>query len=584
MGNRNSLLDLLKGIAIVSVILYHAGFLENGYLGVDVFLVICGFLTTKTLIRKMDTNGYAKPFTLYFNFENDRLFRLWPLVLIVSAIALIVGWLWMMPWNYKLNCEAVAATSVFANNIIQYITTGDYWDGANETKPLMHTWYIALVMQFYIVFPIIILVVKRYFKSFSTTLSFILFALCLLSIIIFLLPVPDFTQDFYLLPSRLFEFILGAIIALGTTDNNSRNIKVVIYSILCLIVIISSCEIEFSKLKLLFTTLASALLLYYISIGDFKPYCWTKPIAFLGKASFSLYLWHQLIFAFYRLFFVKHNNGDLDMILVTLLAIIVGLISYMFIEKGLNQLSQSIKAKRIVNCVCAIFAVVLAGISTYYYTQNGVVRDIPELDIYCSNPYDNIPQDYNNRIYNLDKEFPCNGKKNVLVLGDSYARDWTNVLIESGIDTIMNISCRMPDDSIALSRIQQADIIFLANDVKWSEEYSHVTPLLLSKKFYRIGVKRFTLNVTNLLNFSPHNLLYDHEADVWASCLNVNEEESKIFGNRYIDIIGVLKNNNGKVKVFTEGNKLISHDGGHLTRAGAQFLSKQIDVWEYLRE
>ena len=103
MGNRNSLLDLLKGIAIVSVILYHAGFLENGYLGVDVFLVICGFLTTKTLIRKMDTNGYAKPFTLYFNFENDRLFRLWPLVLIVSAIALIVGWLWMMPWNYKLN-------------------------------------------------------------------------------------------------------------------------------------------------------------------------------------------------------------------------------------------------------------------------------------------------------------------------------------------------------------------------------------------------------------------------------------------------------------------------------------------------
>lgn len=149
---RSNTLDVLKGFAIIAVIFYHAGVLTYGYLGVEIFLVIAGYLTTKGIIKQYDADGFS-----FLSFLQKRLLRLWPLALLVSFVALTLGYFVMLPDNYKICSETVAGTSWFANNFIQYITSGDYWDTSNDYKPLMHTWYLGIMMQYYILVPLLIM-------------------------------------------------------------------------------------------------------------------------------------------------------------------------------------------------------------------------------------------------------------------------------------------------------------------------------------------------------------------------------------------------------------------------------------------
>ena len=139
---RSYSLDMLKGMAIVAVILFHAGIFNYGYLGVEVFLVIAGYLTTKSIIKQYDNNKFS-----YWHFLVARIVRLWPLVLSVSMVSLVIGYFTMLPTNYKNTAETALGSSIFMNNFIQYITAGDYWDAANEYKPLIHTWDVGLIFQ-----------------------------------------------------------------------------------------------------------------------------------------------------------------------------------------------------------------------------------------------------------------------------------------------------------------------------------------------------------------------------------------------------------------------------------------------------
>ena len=143
-SQRLTYLDVLKAIAIIAVVLFHAGILGSGYLGVDVFLVLSGFFVTRSLEGKT-----------YFGFIGGRLLRLLPVLLVAGFVAMAIGWFTMLPDDYENLGESVVATNLFANNILSAITTGDYWNIANEYKPLMHTWYVGLLMQFCLVYPLL---------------------------------------------------------------------------------------------------------------------------------------------------------------------------------------------------------------------------------------------------------------------------------------------------------------------------------------------------------------------------------------------------------------------------------------------
>lgn len=124
---RLSYLDVLKAIAIIAVVLYHIGLLPYGYLGVDVFLVIAGFLVTRSIQKLSGSDG-----KWYFKFLVDRISRLFPVLLVAGFVAMAIGWFAMLPDDYENLGESVVATNLFANNILSAITTGDYWNIANE--------------------------------------------------------------------------------------------------------------------------------------------------------------------------------------------------------------------------------------------------------------------------------------------------------------------------------------------------------------------------------------------------------------------------------------------------------------------
>ena len=180
-------LDLLKGLAIIAVVLYHAGWCKSGYLGVDAFFVLNGYLVVPKVISEI-TNGQFH----YFRFLERKIFRLLPLVLIICAISLAIGYWGMLPNDYRYLSEEVIASSVFTNNILQAITTQNYW-AAIYHKVLMHTWFLGVLMQFYVVFPLLMMLIKRRTKTG-------LIVLVLFSLLLYLLPIDSIGNKYYLLP------------------------------------------------------------------------------------------------------------------------------------------------------------------------------------------------------------------------------------------------------------------------------------------------------------------------------------------------------------------------------------------------
>ena len=153
-------LDIFKGLAIIAVIFYHFEIFTYGYLGVDLFLVINGFLIGKGLIRKTQDNNLK-----YFDFVISRFCRLYPLVVLASAVCLVLGAVSMLPDNYENVAMSVVSTNLFSNNILAAITTKNYWDVVNNYKPLMHTWYLGIIAEFYIIIPLLFIIPSKIFKK-----------------------------------------------------------------------------------------------------------------------------------------------------------------------------------------------------------------------------------------------------------------------------------------------------------------------------------------------------------------------------------------------------------------------------------
>lgn len=324
------MLDMLKGIAILGVVFYHANLFSYGYLGVDIFLVIAGYFTTKSIVNQYNNGNFS-----YWRFLRNRLVRIWPLVIIISILSLALGYFTMLPTNYKNTAETALGSGVFLNNFVQYITAGDYWDASNEYKPLMHTWYISLVLQFYILYPLFFIVVHRLSKDWKGLIFKVLSLVGLLSLVLYSLPILTPAFHFYLLPSRLFEFIAGGLLVLLPAIEQ-KGITWKVWSCLLVIILLIAFNEnlnaqQYRLLAIVFTTTLLVWLITakinFITIPNFK------ILSFLGMASYSIYLWHQVIIAFYRNIFNDQLN-IWEYIYVIGASLVVGGYSFVLEIKG----------------------------------------------------------------------------------------------------------------------------------------------------------------------------------------------------------------------------------------------------------
>jgi peptidoglycan/LPS O-acetylase OafA/YrhL len=456
-------IDGLRAISVIAVILFHFGYLPNGYLGVDVFFTISGFLIT-SIVYDEAVNGKFSIIQFYLR----RIRRIIPLVLFTCLISLLIGVLVMLPDDLENLSQSVVATNLFANNILLLITTGNYWDVVNEYKPLMHTWSLGIEEQFYVFFPLIFMGLqgKR-----SRYILPVLVALTLISLILFMINEKDAVK-FYSIQHRFYELSLGVIGAIMFRKKLFSHTFSII--ILLLLIILLFFKIPFGNTVNIWLTISLSTLLLVSNNRQSKwvGYILENPLMrWVGKISFSLYMWHQIVLAFVR-YAVLEEILWYHSIFIILFIFILSALSYYMIEQPFRN-KKWIKTPQL---LVSTFSLATTSIfsALFIYSNAGLLKDIPELGLNKPEEFaifqmqsvkTNLHISYNARIYELNQEFAHTKKYQVLVIGNSFARDWSNVLLESSYGSDIEISyiydLNNAGDKIH-EKVEAADVIFLS--------------------------------------------------------------------------------------------------------------------------
>lgn len=300
---RSQHIDILKGISIIAIVLFHSNeaMFPYGYLGVDIFLVIGGFFMLKSIVKLPEDR------LSFFSFLWKRIVRLCPLLFCLSAICLAIGYFVMLPDDLENLAESVVASNLFANNILACITTKNYWDVVNELKPLMHTWYLGVLFQAYVVLSLALLFCIRLFGKQSRKFLYCVVFMIALSLTAYFLPCFSAAQKFYYLPFRSFEILLGAFAALMATrvelskSQYLQRLYPLMWILLVVLLFVPGSWLA-PSVKLLLIVLLTAILLLLGETRNAVPVknYLLSGIALLGMASFSIYIWHQAELAFFR--------------------------------------------------------------------------------------------------------------------------------------------------------------------------------------------------------------------------------------------------------------------------------------------
>ncbi|MDB5505947.1 MAG: hypothetical protein JWR75_585 [Devosia sp.] len=299
-GHRKDI-DGLRAVSVLAVILYHFGFgLPGGFVGVDVFFVISGYLITSIIYREMANGRFS-----IAGFYDRRIRRILPATLFVILCTLVAGYFILLPADYAgLGSSAVAA-SVGASNIFFWLNTGGYFDEATDLLPLLHTWSLGVEEQFYLLWPLCLLLIFRIFGSNRLWPLLFLTAVLVASLAASIIITPtDQPQAFYLLHSRAWELALGGLLVFLPALRPrliSELAPLVGLGLIAAALTLFTSETPFPSYSALLPCVGAALILWPAdrqSLGS--RLLSLPPLPFIGAISFSAYLWHWPLLVMYR--------------------------------------------------------------------------------------------------------------------------------------------------------------------------------------------------------------------------------------------------------------------------------------------
>ena len=335
-------IDGLKAIAILAVVFYHlfdllksAHFTEStlfdgGFLGVDIFFVISGFLITSSVFYKLSNNDFS-----LLAFYKRRCLRILPPLLFVCIFTLIIGYFLLFPEVYKeLNIE-VANALLFIGNF-RFANSGGYFALDSSDKLLLHTWYLAVTIQFYILFPLIVLLLKKVFslKRLPVAVTVVFILLTVTSVL-----VSRNGKGYLLTQCRIFELFFGSVLFFYKDIVYKRVFSLNTYlpvlgEVLGIVIIIASIftvELQngvWTVTTSLPTMLGTALVILSHNKNSVLR---LPPLTLLGKSSYSLYLWHWPLFVFALR--CGLNESYINYVIVFVLLGLLNLMSYLLVEK-----------------------------------------------------------------------------------------------------------------------------------------------------------------------------------------------------------------------------------------------------------
>ncbi|MEB0006465.1 acyltransferase family protein [Pseudomonas sp. MH9.2] len=365
-------IDGLRTMAVVPVILFHAGFqlFSGGFIGVDVFFVISGYLITSIILAEM----LAGKFSLV-NFYERRARRILPSLFVVMLTCLPMAWVWLDPLNFKFFAKSLIAVPTFSSNVLFWRESG-YFDVTSELKPLLHTWTLAVEEQYYLVFPLILMAAWGLGRK---RIVAILMIGAMMSLVISEHGAThESSASFYLLHARAWELLVGSFIAFYFSwrprlENGPKAINqaatMLGTSLILYAIFTFDSTTSFPGLHALIPTIGAALIIIFANahtlVGRVLS---TRAFVLIGMISYSAYLWHQPIFAFARESYLVEPSSTI-MLALTLLSLVLAYLSWRFIEQAFRKKS-SIKRHHIFT-LGAIFSLMFIGVGLTGYTNEG---------------------------------------------------------------------------------------------------------------------------------------------------------------------------------------------------------------------
>ena len=438
-------IDGLRAIAVIPVVLFHLGLgFPGGFTGVDVFFVISGYLISGIILKGLSAGTFSS-----WVFYERRTCRILPAFFSVALFSLIAGWFLFYPTELDVLAYHLSSVTLFGSNIWLSDFDAGYWAPAAEALPLLHTWSLAVEEQFYFVMPVFLMFVhkccpKRVLPV-LVSVFFVSLSLCIFK------SVDSPKATFYLLPYRAWEMLLGSIVyvmlARGKRRSGASRIDNVLGLVGCAFVFGAALFIDdsyvFPGYVALLPTVGSGLIIYSSHSGlTFVGRALSiPPLQFIGKISYSLYLWHWPIIVFASTWYAPEPLKLSGKLIVLFISFVAGVLSWRFVEQPFRlKKGQRSRPYLRVACGCCVLVGLLA-ISLVIRKKDGFPERLPSLvgESVVTYAEKEIEQGvWGEQLkFNFADKFGSGGQQwnvvdgeypEVVVIGDSHARMYGSVI------------------------------------------------------------------------------------------------------------------------------------------------------------
>jgi len=514
-------IDGLRAIAVSAVILYHSQIIilgqkpfKGGFIGVDIFFVISGYLITSLILKELITTGSFS----FRNFYERRFRRILPALLVVILASLPFAWMYLLPNSFIDFSKSILYSLGFGSNFYFHFTGQQYGAESGLLKPFLHTWSLSVEEQFYILFPIFLLIIFKFFNKYIIHIFIFGFIISL--------GIADWSSknslsvSFYFIHTRIWELLAGSILAYFEIKQGHRSqnklFNLIMPSIGLFLIVFT---IVFFKLHFPHPSLHSlpailgvCLIIWFSNSNEIiTKMLSTKIFVGVGLISYSLYLWHYPIFAFVRI--NEIGEGKLPLSLLLIIITILSILTYYLVEQPARNKNLNLK---LLSSFITISFIISITFSFNVINKAGYKNRLPEIlaknleqDIFKKNIFEeswrfwHLLKNENGEhcFNNTDRcSFNTSSSQKVYLVGDSHAGsimyDLKNKIIDKNyqfITSVVGACSYYPGFNMIIPKTGKIDD-------KCTDEYFQNLKEILSKEkdSIIIFVARFPAHLSNL--------------------------------------------------------------------------------------
>lgn len=415
-------IDGIRALAVLPVIFFHAGFenFSGGFVGVDVFFVISGYLITTVILDELELGKFS-----IVNFYERRARRILPALFLVMLVCIPFAWFLLLPSDMKDFSKSLVAVSVFLSNILFWRESG-YFDTAAELKPLLHTWSLAVEEQYYVLFPLFLMFGWKLGRRWILLFLGLLFATSLAVAQWATYAKPN--AAFYLLPTRGWELLIGAFAAFYLSKANRLEFSQATrevggwlgFALIFYAVFLYNKATPFPGLYALVPTVGALLIILFATqetiVGKFVG---NKVFVFVGVISYSAYLWHQPLLAFAKVY--TFNQLDIKLASAAIiLSLVLAFLSFKFVETPFRSNGKINRGNIFALSFLGTVFFILIGVTSYI--KDGFNENYKLINQAIDN-WDHPGNLYKTNIDGYYK-YEINKPIDVLFFGDSHAEQF----------------------------------------------------------------------------------------------------------------------------------------------------------------